>query len=177
MKLYLMVLPLVFVSVVSLGCKAKLPPGMPKLYPVTVTLTFDDGKPVDNASVKFRLTDPVLPQTWLHAGTTNSEGIVELMTEGGYRGIPAGKYSVTIEKFETEMKDVTSVAAQSDQRSGPPPMPAPGTVVPRFQLVEDIYLDHTKTPLKNIEVEEGKNNLTLTAGKEQRIYKPIRSTM
>ena len=136
MKLYVMILSLVLGLAVSLGCGTKLPPGMPKLYPVTVTVTFDDGKPVDNANVTFRLTEPVLPQTWLHAGTTDAEGKVKLMTEGGYAGIPAGKYSVTIEKFETEKQD-TSVAAPSDQKTGPPPMPTPGTVVPRWQLVED----------------------------------------
>jgi len=177
MKLYVMILPLALGLAVSLGCGPKLPPGMPKLYPVTVTVTFDDGKPVDNANVKFRLTDPVLPRTWLHAGTTDSAGKVILMTEGGYAGIPVGKYSVTIEKFETEKQTDPSVAAPSDQKAGPPPMPTPGTVVPRWQLVEDAYLDHAKTPLKNIEVTAGTKEMTLSAGKEQRISKPLRPGM
>lgn len=184
MKHILLLLSPVLVLAVSLGCGSKLPPGMPKLYPVTVTVTFDDGKPVRGAGVIFRLTDPVLTRTWLHAGTTDSEGKVNLMTDGEYPGIPAGKYSVTIEKYETEGKKESTDepgAVKSDEPlrrpSEPPPMPARGTVVPRFQLVEDAYLDHARTPLKNIEVKAGKNEIPLSAGKEQRISKPLRPGM
>ena len=179
------------VLAVSLGCGAKLPPGMPKLYPATVSVNFDDGKPVGGASVIFRLTDPVLPRTWLHAGTTDSEGKVKMMTDGEYLGIPAGKYTVTIEKYEVEGTTAKTAepvapqpapqpAAQQDQPSpsrrppAPPSLPARGTVVPRFQLVEDAYLDHAKTPLKDVEVKAGKNEISLSAGKEQRINKPLR---
>ena len=184
MKQYLTILPTALILAVSLGCGPKLPPGMPKLYPATVTVTFDDGKPVGGASVIFRLTDPVLTRTWLHAGTTDSEGKVKLMTDGEYPGIPTGKYSVTIEKFETEgteERTVDPVAVPPNEQlrrpSEPPPMPARGTVVPRFQLVEDVYLDHAKTPLKDIEVKAGKNEIPLSAGKEQRISKPLRPGM
>ncbi|MCL2120510.1 MAG: hypothetical protein FWH27_19015, partial [Planctomycetaceae bacterium] len=113
----------------------------------------------------FRLTDPVLPQIWLHSGTTDSQGKVKLITDGNYPGIPAGKYTVTIEAFETEWK---SGAAP------PPGSPPGGQVVHRYQLVEDDYLDHAKTPLKDIEVKAGTKELTLSAGKEQHIYNPIR---
>ena len=111
------------------------------------------------------------------------------MTEGGYKGIPAGKYSVTIEKFEIEKQDDTPppppVATQSAQGNGPGPGPPPpppampprGTVIPRYQLVEDVYLDHAKTPLKDIEVRAGTNEIPLSAGKEQRISKPLRPGM
>ena len=184
MKHNLMVLSLTLGLVASLGCGSKLPPGMPKLYPVTATVTFEDGKPVGGASVIFRLTDPVLTRTWLHSGTTDSEGKVKLITDGEYPGIPAGKYSVTIEKFEverTEAKTDESAVVQPDgplrRPPEPPPMPTRGTVVPRFQLVEDAYLDHTKTPLKDIEVTKGKNEIPLSAGKEQRISKPLRPGM
>jgi hypothetical protein len=183
MKQYLTILPLALVFAVSLGCGPKLPPGMPKLYHVTATVIFEDGKPVGGAQVIFRLTDPVLVRTWLHAGTTDSEGKVKLMTDGEYIGIPAGKYSVTIEKFETEKQDVTPppIAIQSAQGNGPgsrppspPPIPSRGTVIQRFQLVEDDYLDHARTPLKDIEVKAGTNEVLLSAGKEQRISKPLR---
>ena len=186
-KQYLTILPLVLVFAVSLGCGSKLPPGMPKLYPVTATVTFEDGKPVGGASVIFLLTDPVLSRTWLHAGTTDSAGKVKLMTDGEYTGIPAGKYSVTIEKYEVEGTKERAVEAEKpaavppdgrlQRPSEPPPMPARGTVVPRFQLVEDVYLDHAKTPLKGIEVTKGTNEIPLSAGKEQRISKPLRPGM
>ena len=182
MKQSLTILPLALMLAVSLGCGPKLPPGMPKLYPVTVTVIFEDGKPVGGASVIFRLTDPVLPRTWLHAGTTDSEGKVKLMTDGEYPGIPAGKYSVTIEKFEregTEERTAEPATVQSDEPlrrpSEPPPMPARGAVIPRYQLVEDAYLDHAKTPLKDIEVKAGKNEILLSAGAEQRITRPLRA--
>ena len=184
MKHNLMLLFLSLVFVVSLGCGSKMPPGMPKLYPATATVTFEDGKPVGGASVIFRLTDPVLTRTWLHAGTTDSDGKVKLMTDGEYPGIPAGKYSVTIEKYETERTKARTdepVAVQPDEQlrrpSEPLAMPTRGTVIPRFQLVEDAYLDHAKTPLKDIEVTKGKNEIPLSAGKEQRISKPLRPGM
>jgi len=162
-KHYLMMLPLALVLAVPLGCgKSKMPSEMPKLYQVAVTVTFDDGKPVDDAVVKFRLTDPVLPRIWLHAGTTDAEGKAKLITDGDFPGIPAGKYSVTIEKYETEAWNGEGV-------------PPPGTVVPRYQLVEDVYLDHATTPLKDVEVKAGKNEIPLSAGKEQRISKPLRT--
>ena len=56
-------------------------------------------------------------------------------------------------------------------------MPARGTVIPRYQLVEDAYLDHAKTPLKDIEVKAGMKEIALSAGKEQRISKPLRPGM
>ena len=187
---FFLLLPLALVLAVSLGCGPKMPQGMPKLYPATVTVNFDDGKPVGGASVIFRLTDPVLPRTWLHSGTTDSEGKVNLMTDGEYPGIPAGKYTVTIEKYEVEGTTAKTAepvapqpAAQQDQPSPsrrpppPPSLPTRGTVVPRFQLVEDAYLDHAKTPLKDVEVKAGKNEISLSAGKEQRINKPLRPGM
>lgn len=169
MKRFLMIFPLAFVLAVPLGCDgSKMPSEMPKLHPVTIMVTFDDGKPVGDAIVKFRLTEPVLSRTWLHAGTTDSEGKAKIITDGDFPGLPAGKYTVTIEKYEIDQKAMESVTAAGQ---GPPPA---GTVIPRFQLVEDAYLDHAKTPLKDVEVKAGAKEITLSAGKEQRISRPLR---
>lgn len=160
MKYDLTILPLSLVLVLFLSCSGpQRPSEMPKLYPVTATVTFDGGKPVADAVVRFRLTDPILPRIWLHAGTTDTEGKAKLITDGDFAGIPAGKYTVTIEKFEIE---------------GPIPSTPPAGGVPRYQLVEDDYLDHAKTPLKDVEIKAGMKEISLSAGKEQRIYKPMR---
>ena len=173
MKRFFMILPSALVLAIFLGCGSKLPPGMPKLYSLTLIVTYDDGKPVDDASVRFLVTDPVLPQTWLHAGTTDSEGKVKLMTDGTYSGIPAGKYSVTIEKYAVERPSrVPGSGAGEPPSLGPPPQ-FQGDVIPCYLLVDDVYLDHAKTPLKDIEVKSRTREMTLTVGKEQRIYKPI----
>ena len=80
------------------GCGEKLPPGIPKLYPVTITIT-QDGKPLDGAEVFLLNLDTTVE--WPVGATTNASGVAILRTYGQYVGAPAGQYKVTVRKTET----------------------------------------------------------------------------
>ncbi|GHT44480.1 hypothetical protein FACS189454_01970 [Planctomycetales bacterium] len=79
------------------GCGQRGLPGMPKLYPATLTV-FQDGKPLENASVVLINVDP--SSTWSAGGQTDANGIVRLQTMGQFKGIPEGTYSVAVSKIE-----------------------------------------------------------------------------
>jgi hypothetical protein len=79
------------------GCGSRGLPGMPKLYPASLTV-FQDGKPLENASVVLINVDT--SSTWSAGGQTNSDGVVQLQTMGQFQGIPEGTYSVAVSKIE-----------------------------------------------------------------------------
>ena len=99
MKKIAMIIPVFAVAVLALtsGCGQKLPAGMPKLYPVTITLT-SDGQPLVGAGVSA-YTD-IANFSWSIAGVTDENGQTELLTSGQYRGAPEGKLTVCVEKIE-----------------------------------------------------------------------------
>jgi len=93
------------------GCGGeKFPPGMPKLYPATITV-IQDGKPLDGAGVILLNVDP--SALWSVGGITDKDGTVKLRTEGRYNGAPLGKYKVSVEKMETP--DITMPGEPSNR--------------------------------------------------------------
>ena len=96
------------------GCGGEqLPPGMPKLYPATLTV-MQDGKPLAGARVTMMNTDPEV--NWPTGGTTDNNGVIRLMTMGRYNGAPAGTYRVYVSKIE--MPEIPDIL-RSDPPSGP----------------------------------------------------------
>ena len=85
---------------VCFGCGQKLPPGMPRLNPCVITVNMD-GKPVENVTVLL-LSDEV---RWGCTGITNSSGKASLVTDGKYKGIPAGNYKVLLSRIDTEQRE------------------------------------------------------------------------
>jgi len=168
-----------FCVMVCFGCGRKLPPGMPKLYPATITVTYDDGKPVDSATVIFHPTTPFESgKFWVIAGITDAKGQAEVYTQVDYQGMPAGKYNVVVQKFIVEgtpPPSNPSMPMNAEQQQAYRDYLKSGKRPERFQLVENEYLDAAKTPLKDIEVKAGKNMFDLKVGKEQRII--VRSPM
>ncbi|MCL2117067.1 MAG: hypothetical protein FWH27_01440 [Planctomycetaceae bacterium] len=80
------------------GCGGqKLPPGMPKLYPATVTV-MQDGRPLEGAEIVLINTDPAV--NWSAGGMTDKNGVVKLRTMGQYEGAPLGRYKVGVRKVE-----------------------------------------------------------------------------
>ena len=75
-----------------------IPPGMPKLYPATITVT-QDGKPLAGAGVIMINADP--STSWSAGGNTDQNGVLKLKTMGRYPGAPVGKYIVAVQKIET----------------------------------------------------------------------------
>ena len=92
---------LILLSLIALsGCTMqRVPDGLPKLVPVTLTIT-QEGVPLSDAVVT--LTDPSNSLQFMVGGTTNANGNVVLHTHGKYKGAPLGKFKVRVVKTETD---------------------------------------------------------------------------
>ncbi len=147
-------------SAATLGCGPKLPDGMPKLNPTTLTVT-QDGQPAADAMIRLKALDA--SNKWTSGGTTDAKGVATLVTHGQYKGVPTGKYKVAITKIVGE---------------GTPPPPSPidaesarvyqeyvdsGATYEEFYVVGQEYGFVETTPLE-VEIVAGKNDLTIDAG-------------
>jgi len=81
------------------GCGQKRPEGLPKLVSCVLTFQYEDGTPVDNATVSLAPEDADLRQ-WSIAGATDASGVATITTNGDFAGAPAGKYKVVVRKVE-----------------------------------------------------------------------------
>ena len=166
----------VLVSVI-VGCGEPRPDNMPKLYPTTVTVIYDDGTPFAEGMVFFHAVDPSLTgKAWVHSGNTNAEGKTVLLTEGKYPGLPVSKYNVVVNKYLFEGETAGSQEVQMDVRDQSMRMNARKQPM-RYSCVEDAYLETVTTPLKDIEITKGKNDITLKIGNPVKIPKPQRSAI
>jgi hypothetical protein len=143
-----LVLSLVFYS----GCGGKkMPAGMPKLYPVTISVTQED-KPFADCLVSLRYPDSSLG-TWAVGGRTEANGIAKLYTDG-YPGAPAGKFKVVLIKQEDvglkEREQADAAAASRIQ-------------VKIWSCVKPEYNDLAKTPLE-VEITKSTKTLSVDAG-------------
>ncbi|MBQ9812287.1 MAG: carboxypeptidase regulatory-like domain-containing protein [Thermoguttaceae bacterium] len=150
----------VVLSALSLGCGKKMPEGMPNLEPVKLTVT-QDGAPCADAQVNLQSLDP--SNQWTSGGVTDAQGVVALVTHGQYKGVPIGKYKVSVFK-------------KVGEGTPPPPLPTDeasekayndyyesGQTYDLFCLIEKQYTDLNTTPLE-IEVVKGKNELAVDVG-------------
>jgi len=98
---------------------------------------------------------------------TDSNGVAVIRTNAQYPGAAAGKYRITVEKYEPEQS-----------RLGPPPAPdtpayarweerVANEDLGQYSLIEVIYAS-PETPLE-IEVGRGTNDKTIDVGKPVRI--------
>jgi hypothetical protein len=104
-KIFFLLVMGCFTLLLQLGCRQRLPDGMPPIYPCKIIFT-QEGKPVFNASV---ILHPVAQsdQYWAVSSVSDANGVTTLSTNGNYKGVPAGTYKVTVEKIlqETPGKD------------------------------------------------------------------------
>lgn len=148
----------------TVGCGPKLPDGMPKLNPTTITV-IQDGKPLADAMVSLKAVDESIK--WTSGGTTDAKGVATIVTHGQYKGVPAGKFKVAVAKTVGE---------------GTPPPPSPideesarkyqeyidsGATYEEFFVVAEEYRLVGTTPLE-VEVVEGTNNLEVNVGEAVR---------
>ena len=73
--------------------------GIPPLVPCVLTFQFDDGTPVDGATVRFFPDDS--ENRWASGGGTGADGVVEIRTDGDFSGVPKGTYKITCSKSES----------------------------------------------------------------------------
>jgi len=138
-------LTLILALLVCNGCfKDNRPKGLPRLYPVTLTITMD-GQPLGEAIVMLHAENEA-DAKWTVASQTDADGKAIIATHGQFRGAPAGKFKVCVSKVE----------ALDDLRGRPQVK----------DYVDPIFAVHESTPLE-IEVSpKGATNITLS------VYKP-----
>ncbi len=145
----------------AVGCGQKLPDGMPKLNPTTITAV-QDGAPLADAMITLQAVD-LANNKWSSGGTTDAKGVATIVTHGQYKGVPTGKYKVAVSKTVGE---------------GTPPPPKPideesariyqeyidsGATYAEFFVVAPEYRLVDSTPLE-VDVVDGSNNLKVDVG-------------
>lgn len=143
------------------GCsRENRPNDLPKLMPVTLTLT-QDGKPLEKAMVVLYAENPDIVK-WTVSGNTDTDGKTILVTHGQFRGAPAGKFKVCVTKVEN-----ADQSAEPDSRAGLVTAGEPVTSGrPRLIYhVDPVYSDPKKTPLEIEIPAKGKGTFTLDCGK------------
>ena len=98
----ILILSFSFALLLHTGCGRDdgRPADMPPLFPVSITV-IQDGQPLEGASVVLIAQAPAVPQYGRSSGTTTAAGIARPRTHG-FDGVPAGEYTVVIEKRVTE---------------------------------------------------------------------------
>jgi hypothetical protein len=147
------------IFVFNVGCGgAKKPDGMPQLYKTTLLIT-QEKTPLAGAIVSLVSED--VSNNWTSGGTTNANGVVNIMTYGQFLGCPEGKFKVCISKQMVEGK-----VDMSD-----PASPKGSPII--YDLVPP-ELNSAKTTTLEIEVKAGeKNHFELDAGKSVHIKAAI----
>lgn len=156
----------VFFFIVGCGDPTR-PKDLPRLYQTTIKIT-QDGKELAGATVVLVHEDPAFK--WNSAGTTNEQGIVELYTLGKFKGVPEGKYCVTVSKAISihpkthqpveppKASDPSSTSIVGGVTSSINEMPIP------FNIVAREFASQATTSLK-MEVRRKRNNETFDVGK------------
>ena len=152
---------LILLSLITLfGCaKQSVPDGLPKLVPVTLTIT-QEGTPLADALVS--LVDPGGSIPFVVGGTTDAGGNVVLHTHGLYKGAPLGKFKVRVVKTESDPVPPAPAfdspefdAYMKEAAKRPPPK--------TYTFVEKRYTNVNTTPLE-LDI-SGQLTTTLEVGK------------
>ena len=163
---FLMFFPVVW------GCSSeKRPDGMPPLHPCRITIT-QDGAPLEGATVVLHATSD--GTRWRCSGVTDAGGVVNLQTQGQFRGVPAGTYKVTVEKEEVvslatpeQLAALERAKAENPQWYDPPKFKYES-----WQLVSKEYTQEATT-LHEITVSSGQNSATFDVGKAVRVKQDL----
>jgi len=151
-------LTMILVLLLCIGCSdAKRPKDLPRLYPVTLTITMDD-KPLADAFVML-YTDNMADAKWTVGGRTDAEGKAMIVTHGQFHGAPAGKFKVCVTKSEE-----SEVAPERVLAFEPTDGTTMGFARPK-QLVDPLFADSKSTPLEIDVSPKGVTNLTLSVHK------------
>lgn len=141
------------VCAVAVGCQKgpKKPADLPALYPTTVTVVYDDGTPVDGATVALRPAGGGNAK-WNLTGVTDAQGKLVLKTNGNWDGAPVGSYEAMVTKEVAEMEESTEPGASAVVKS-------------RTNYI-DTKFNNPKTSGLTAEVKEGDNQIELKVGEQ-----------
>jgi hypothetical protein len=114
-----LVLILACACALTLGCNKgpKKPADLPDLCPTTITVTYDDGEAVPEATVVLRLAQQGGGRSWNCVGTTDAQGKAVMMTDGNWTGVPAGDYQGMVTKEVSETEEPTEVGGSVQVKS------------------------------------------------------------
>jgi len=153
------------------GCsRQKLPDGMPKPYPVTMTVT-QDGKPLADAMVLLSHVDG----QWPAQGVSDSNGVIKTFyTNSKYPGVVAGQFKVCVRKVEKvyaiDPKDIPPEPTDLQEKYAWRMKYQENRIPPKeYDLVETNYADPKTTPLELEVSSDKKNNPTFDVGKAVKI--------
>ena len=113
LSFFTLAVALLFLS--GCGGDKSRPTDLPKLFPVSITITQGDA-PLAGATVTLNAKTPSKYGT--SSGTTDASGIAKFKTYG-YDGVPAGDYTVTVAKVGVEgAKEVVAYEGEAPQMVG-----------------------------------------------------------
>jgi hypothetical protein len=156
---FIVVIPFLFLG----GCGGvKLPDGMPKPYPVTITV-IQEGKALEKVSVLLVSDDVTLGQ-WTAGGESDASGNAIIQTLGKYSGVVPGKYKVVLRKREVHARHQNIPDPKVD-RDGYEKAIRQYPIQPKdtWDLIDPQYSDQATTPAM-IEVQKKRNNMTIEVG-------------
>ena len=166
--------PFLFLVVLSVvwGCSSEQrPDGMPPLHPCQITIT-QEGKPLEGATVRLLATGE--GTRWHCSAVTGTNGVANLLTQGQFRGVPAGTYKVTITKEEVvSLATPEQLAALEKAKAENPKWYDPPNIKQEiWQLVDKKYTQEATTP-HEMTVSSGQNSATFDVGAAVRVKKDI----
>jgi hypothetical protein len=147
------------ISMTITGCGGTTrPPGMPKLYPVTISVIQDD-KPLADAVVT--LIPEEVGNQWSSGGATDAKGQLKPMTYSQFPGVPEGKYKVCISKQELvgEMDFSDPASPRGNQQL--------------FEVIDPVFKSKDTTTLEMEVSPKSKNNVSFDVGKSVKIKAAI----
>ncbi|MDR0337814.1 MAG: carboxypeptidase-like regulatory domain-containing protein [Planctomycetaceae bacterium] len=161
--MFVLQLSLFVVMIICSGCGQSLPPDLPTLYSVSINIT-QENKPLPDAVVFMINEDP--SSKWTAGGITNQNGIVNLRTNGQFKGVPLGTYKVTVRKTESPDAALLNEISESEQ-------PQEYARLKKqiedntFELVEEQFSDFQTSPL-SVEITPDKSTFKIDVGKSVR---------
>ena len=156
-------------AVPGCGGGSPRPAEMPQLYPCTITIT-QERQPLDEASVTLISDEPDL-EKWAAGGFTDQKGNCIPYVRSKFKGVPVGKFKVTVSKTETEPSKMGDVPPEglSQQEVFQWWNKREREKLKSFRLVAEKYALPTTTDLE-IEVLPKSNTFSLDVGAPIRIH-------
>jgi hypothetical protein len=156
-----------FLSVSLFGCAPRdnRPADIPPLFPTVITI-IQDGVPLQGASVVLIPDDG--NRDWYVSGTTNTDGITEMMASSRWAGAPKGRYKVIVRKFESDPSRLPSLPEDADHAAREAhELAVSNERLNSYFVLEPVFADPVSTPL-TLTV-DGQTNETFDVGKAVRI--------
>lgn len=168
-KIILIPFLLLALALFSACARNPLPDGTPPLHDCEITLV-QGGTPLAEADVRFESPDDT-PVKWGIGATSDSRGIVRILTHGRFPGAPEGTYRVTVKKEEHDYHESPAQkAAREKAKAEGTFFESPNVPFDLYYLVEEPYAEKETTPL-TITIKRGKNLETFDVGEKVRISK------